>query len=400
MRISIWDMDWFGKYSFLPNYKVQKIASFHKQKGDLINFITEKEHLNFDYDTMYIVKENKLGPFPPSKYIDKINVKLIGKDFKFYDNYYELEPIIEMVRPDYMLYDIEERNILSNASMIQLLHNKTFLPLVQNPENVTGKGRKRSIFVDDMIWELPHADVVKYLIKAKEYEAVAFMHPIDLLTVTSPDIWPHFLALDFNNGTRFKFRNNVGSEFEEVKILIDRMAELKAKNPHVHINGFPVKAVLYNHWIDANNGIKDLKRLLKIINYAKQKQVNIIAKTPNDRFITPYWFFFDIMETWTTMSLDMSYIEIMTMSLSQRTGLTWTQILNKPQNWSVPRVDFLLHVLTKYPEILPYTIRKWGDNCLEINSIDFKEVVKFVNYFDREKILENINNVLKRGEEL
>ena len=144
MRISIWDMDWFHKQSFIPNHKAQKISSFHKQKGDVINFVEKSEHLTFDYDLLYIIREKKATPFPKRQYIDKDNVKLVGQEFDFYDNYYTVPDYIDMVRPDYLLYDLPDSNIYAGAHMIQLLHEDKFLPIWQDFKNAEHKVLKKA----------------------------------------------------------------------------------------------------------------------------------------------------------------------------------------------------------------------------------------------------------------
>jgi len=56
-----------------------------------------------------------------------------------------------------------------------------------------------------------------------------------------------FANLKFSSGTRFKFRNDYSSEFEDVKEIIDLMMLIKKNNPTVTLQGFPVKGVLYDH---------------------------------------------------------------------------------------------------------------------------------------------------------
>ena len=400
MRVTIWDMDWFHKQSFTPNHKAQKISSFHKQKGDIINFIEETQHLTFDYDLLYIIREKKHTPFPKRQYIDKENVKLIGDEFDFYDNHYVLEEVIEMVRPDYELYHIPNSNIYSGAHMIQMLHGTKFLPIWQDPMNIETSRMQKSVIVDEQLWELSDEDLVKYFGLIKDYKYIMFKYPISLKRIVVDNIWQLFKNLDFRSVTIFKFKNDLGSEFDDAKIIIDRLKEFKELHPHINIDGFPVKAVLYDHWLDKTNGIKDLKRLLKITSYAKQSKIKVIVKTPRNRMITPYWFFFDMMENWTTESPYMSYVEMMLLSITKRTKTNWQEILNNPSKWSVPRVDFLLHVLTKYPEVIPYAIVKWGDNCIDLNHIDFTKVVEFSYDFEREDTLTRIAEAIKRGEEL
>lgn len=400
MRITIWDMDWFHKQSFIPNYKAQKISSFHKQKGDIVNFVEESEHLTFDYDLLYIIREKKATPLAVRKYIDKQNVKLIGAEFDFYDNNWDLTPEMKMVRPDYSLYVITEKNAYANAHVIQMLDGTKFLPVWQESKNAAISGKQKTYIVDEKIWELSNEDLVRYLDLIKDYKDVAFAHPISLKKITSERFWNKFKNLHFQGGTLFKFKNDYGSEYSEVKQIIDRLAEFKNIHPHMEVQGFPIKAVLYDHWKDGVNGIKDLKRLLKIVDYAKRKKIYVVIKTPKDRMITPYWFFFDMMENWTTESPYISYIEMMLLSLTNRTKASWQEILNNPLKWSVPRVDFLLHVITKYPEVLSYSTRKWGENSIDTTHIDFKKVVEFTYNFEREDTLTKIGEAIKRGEEI
>jgi hypothetical protein len=281
-----------------------------------------------------------------------------------------------------------------------MLDGTKFLPVWQDATNAAVSGKQKTYIVDEKIWDLSIEDLTKYFDLIKDYKDIAFAHPISLKRITTDRFWSKFKNLHFQGGTIFKFKNDFGSEYSEVKQIIDKFKEFKELHPHIEVQGFPIKAVIYDHWKDKTNGIKDLKRLLKITDYAKRNKIHVIIKTPKDRMITPYWFFFDMMENWTTESPYISYIEMMLLSLTNRTKTSWQEILNNPIKWSVPRVDFLLHVITKYPEILPYTTRKWGDNGIDITHINFKKVVEFTYNFEKEDTLIKIGEAIKRGEEL
>ena len=43
-------MDFFYKKSVYPNPTVMKISSYHKQLGDLVNFIEEPSHVKMPFD--------------------------------------------------------------------------------------------------------------------------------------------------------------------------------------------------------------------------------------------------------------------------------------------------------------------------------------------------------------
>jgi hypothetical protein len=178
------------------------------------------------------------------------------------------------------------------------------------------------------------------------------------------------------------------------------MLLIKEKNPGVGLQGFPIKAVLYNHWSDSSLGIKDLERVLKIIDYSKKKKIKVVAKTPNERLATPYWAFFDMLEVWTKDYYNISYIESMISTRSVKTKEMWYEIINDSKKWSTPRIYFLLHLINKYPSLIfNYGLTQWGDDVLDKNWIDLKEVVKFKNYFEQDNILKKLQEeILKEVE--
>lgn len=86
-RISIWDMDFYYKKSFQPNPIAMKISSFYKQQNCIINFIVEESHINLSYDEYFILRDKSSTPKPPGKLIDDQRSRLIGKTFRFFENF-------------------------------------------------------------------------------------------------------------------------------------------------------------------------------------------------------------------------------------------------------------------------------------------------------------------------
>lgn len=394
MRISIWDLDWYHKMSFVPNYRAQKISSYYKQQGYLINFIEKEEHIHFEYDIIYILREKKSTPMPPIQYIDQKNVRLIGKEFKYYDNQFDLTMEMDMVRPDYLLYDIPEGNAYANAHILKLTHGGKLLPARQDHVNYHVKYSQKTLVVDEDLWDLSKDDLKNVLEELIAYKNIAFSFPIKLKMIFSDtNIRELFDKLNFMAGTIIEFRNNHSSELEEVKKIVDLAENLKAKNSRIKIRPVPIKAVIYNHWRDKSKGIEDLKRLLQIADYAKEKEVDIIIKTPNKRLTTPYWYFFDSMEVWTSSYFYLSYIESMVASRTVRTKEQWFEPINDSIKWSTPRIYFLIHLLTEYPEILlKHGLLKTKEEKLDISFIDIDEIIKFKN---KEEQLETFKKIEK-----
>lgn len=62
-----------------------KISSFHKQRGDQVNFITTEYDINRPYDIIYIVKKSDKLQSPPAKFFDKRS-RVWGAGFKYISN--------------------------------------------------------------------------------------------------------------------------------------------------------------------------------------------------------------------------------------------------------------------------------------------------------------------------
>ena len=87
MDITIWDMDFYCRTTVLPSPVAMKISMYHKQIGDSINFVETKYNIDMAFDKMYILKKKKKTTMPAGRFLEDSRVKLVGKYFKYYDNY-------------------------------------------------------------------------------------------------------------------------------------------------------------------------------------------------------------------------------------------------------------------------------------------------------------------------
>lgn len=378
MRVTIWDMDWYSKHSFIPNHIAQKLSSYHKQQGDIINFVEEEHHLSFDYDLMYILRNRSSTPMPPRQYINKLNVKLIGPEFKYYDNNYSTPMVVDMVRPDYSLYPEAERNSFVNAHMLQLLHGRTPIPKRQDFQNYGIKHHQVTLVVDNQLWRVETNILKELLNELKQYKNLAFLHPISLNRLMEDEtLYNLFLELDLSNRGNLRFRNDYGSDYESVIKVIDFYLKLREKKQKLSIKPIPVKAIILNHWEDKKFYLEDLKRCLKIVDYAKEQKVHVILKTPSQRLESPYWYLFDSLEVWTSYYREMSYIESMVSSRAITTKERWYEILNDSEKRSTPRSQFIAQLLVlDYEFFAAHGVRQWGENRLDPSFIDMDKIRK------------------------
>lgn len=395
-RISIWDMDWFYNFRFEPNYKAMKLSSYHKQLGDSINFITEENHINFDYDIIYVLKERSSTPFPPLKILDNQKSKLIGEEFFFYETQWELPLVINAVRPDYALYPFKEKNIYKNANIVKLLHNGKYIEKKQDYINPLYEARRKSLVVDEDLWDAEKDVIKKSLKELQKLKNIVFLKPIKLKSIIfDKEVVELFSKLKVMSGTAFKFENDCEENYENNKLIIDFIREFKDNNS-IRLNPVEIKSINEDHWNGKNQAaLKDLERLLKTIDYAKSKKVQIVIKKPFSRSETPYWGFFDTLETWTRYYQYDSYVDAMTRTASKRHGIEWYEVLNNPLKWSTPSVHLFLNLYVKYKDILePYFFRKWGEEKTNKSKIKEEKLLQFDYKFNREdffKIAEKNN---------
>jgi hypothetical protein len=305
-------MDYLHKFSFKPNITAMKLSSFHKQQEHIVNFVEQERDVSYDFDLMYIIREYNLTPFPPSALIDHKNVRLLGEEFKFFPNYFTTNMVIDMVRPDYRLYDLDKNNIYSSANMLQMLHNTAKLPVRQSENNIHTVGKKITIVTDKLLWKAADQIIIEVLDELLHYKNIFFDSPVELKKVLgNPEIKNRFINLHFANGVNQPLRNNYGHELHHAIEIIDLIKEIKTHFPHIRTSPVSFKTVLLNHWDELDLGIVDLERCLKIMDYAKQNKITIRFRSSSNRLITPFWPFFEVLDIWTEYHKYKSFVQMM-----------------------------------------------------------------------------------------
>lgn len=377
MKITIWDMDFYYKKSFLPNPLAMKISSYHKQQGHLINFVEEDYHIEMSYDIFYLIKNKKATPKPPRKILDDSRVRLIGKYLRFFGDLWEPSSVISAVRPDYRLYPEDPKNSYYNAHIVQFYHKGELLKKKQPFENTIGH-HKKTLVIDEEFWDGTEEEILYCLNELKDFKNIAFSHPINLKRIMeSGTIQQKFKELDFSQGTHFRFRNNYGHDFLAAQSIIQYIASLKEFHPNVNFGNIPFKAVFEDHWSNRDLAIKDLERCLFIMNEAKKNKIYIRLVSPRNRLESPYWYYFEILEYWSLYMPKKSYVELMLNSAMNKLNLEWFSILNNSKKWITPNTYFLLSVMNAYPNwIKKYGLRTWEEEKLNEWLIDWDSVKK------------------------
>lgn len=382
MNITIWDLDWYHKTSKLPNHQCMQLSSYHKQKGDMVNFVTSEYHLSLAYDVLYMVRELEKTPMPPRKYIEDNKSKLIGQGFKYYDAK-SINSVVRACRPDYLLYEVDTENQYTNANFISFYAGETLITKRQDFHN-TKKNRKKTIVVDKCFWKTTDSNIIYCLEELKNEKNVGFSEPISLSKLlNNVEIREKFLELNFGQGTDFKWKNDYSSEVKNIQPIIDFMLQLRQKTKS-KLGFIPIKALLRNHTTKAEME-QDFLRCVQIINLFKINQLNCRVIVNKDKS-TSWLNRFNELDKWTNKYFKLSYVEFMLHFECADLGMTWDELLNNPSKWRNDKVDFITSILgnDKWQPYIDLFFSQWGYEVTNKNKVSRDFIRKNMNLYYKE----------------
>lgn len=372
MRVSIWDVDYFYKKTGV-NYDCMKISSYHKQRGDKINFITSEFQAAMQCDVMYITKEDESLKNPPIKYTTSNKSKIWGKGMKYLVNY-KIPAVILACRPDYLLYQLEDKFDRSDA--IQFFdYDGKLLPKRQDEKN-TFKNKK-TLVIDKMFWSSSKENLLFALQQLKRRKNIAFLEPISIKRILSDvEIEKTFLELNFTVESRFEWRNNYGSSLEEALRIIDFIARLNERT--TSFVGVPrFAAITSDHFSDQNNALADLKRCLLIMAEAKKRKVPCEFKPLKTRLDTPYIHLFETIIKWSQKSRKMSLVEFAARPLMNNYKCSLEELFIKNEWWINESFCAIVALMVKMEEDLELFLIRWGKKSLPITKINMEMAKKY-----------------------
>lgn len=372
MRVTIVDLDWYNHNSFLPNPKCMKISSYYKQLHALVNFATDKSELMMDYDEMYVVRENiASGAFPREIDLTSPKVHLIGPGLKFYDRYVsDISSEMAACRPDYLLYPLLEENRMANADIVQFFSEGKLIPRIQDYHNTYTK-KHYTYVVDRGFWSYDEKDLLKCFEKLKKDESILFADGLDL-------------DLILPNKNKLKILKKLKVDWRAEKISVTLDTDQKIGRFLNFLQAIPesgrasmnlVSPIVFsgNHFKKGSTHIRDFHKYFKLVGILKQKRVKVKFIAP-PRILSPYWFFFEDIEGWTTYRIYDSFVEYMTEFACKDHEMDIPELLRKTAYWddSVYRLEYLWR---QYPEIMEETAYiQWNNRKLE--GIDVKKYTK------------------------
>ena len=365
MTVLILDLDWIFDKSDLPNPGCMHLSSFHKQRKDRVYFVGDMSELTMAYDKLYVFSESDSTPTLGSKILNDERTTLFGKRFELCGAK-KLGPAIMGCRPDYLLYN----SINEKSSSYLKAHFITFFTdageriITRQDWKNTNKGFKRTIVADRSLWRQKPSEIEECFEMLKDEKNIVFLEPISIrLLIGNKSIRNKFFALHFAKGTKFKWRNDFGSDVESAHKIVDFLQEFRS-HTKTKVGSIPIQPY-------AEGTLEEnLMRLLQIFAIFKRAKLNCFLPLMDKSEPTCYTW----LRRWYENAFENSFIEEMVFFVAAKEGQRWYQIVNNPQHWGNAKIKFLIQLLSQkqFQSILPEMSVQWGNNSIDYAVIDLK----------------------------
>ena len=370
MIVLILDLDWMFDKSDIPNINCMKLSSFHKQNKDTVYFVGDMFELKMYYDRLYIFCNSDSTPTINAKILNDKKTILFGKRFELCGAK-KLGSVIMGCRPDYLLYDITEEKSSSynKANFITFFTDCGEKILKRQPWKNTKKGVKRTIVTDTLLWQQDAAEIVKCLEELQEEKNIVFFNSVSLkVLATNEEVRQKFITLHFSKGTKFKWKNDIGSDEHSALLISNFLKELK-RYTKSNVGSVPLRIN-----IEGESVQDSIVRLIKAISVFKQNKIKCFLPQMTDTEPKIYaW-----MRQWCEKNPEHSFIDEMVFFVAVKSGKKWFEIINNPQYWGDTKVKFFIKMLLEQPyiDILPQMSIKWDNSSNDFTMIDFDIIKK------------------------
>lgn len=356
MNITIWDLDYYyAKAS--PNSDAMRVSSYHKQLGDIVNFVATSDDIDRPYDYYYIFKNDKNLPEPPMKFLlDKKRVRWWGKGVPANRIKWRMTDRILGCRPDYLLYPSVTATTatkIDRAERVQFFNYKAEpLEWVQTWTN-TFKN-KVVIVTDSTMWFASDENVIKALEFLCDCRNVVFLEPIWIQKITGNKlIRSLFFKLkiaNINNSVQWVPATKIEIE-DTMKFLTDFKISQKTKT--IGKITFDYRDKKIDHWQSKQQAFDDFAEIRKWTIYARAHRIPFIIRMPATRYETPYFELFENLAEWTKTGASRScWLEWITRRYGHlKDKEDFIFYWNHPEKWNEVFRDLLLQTY-KYPDFM------------------------------------------------
>lgn len=370
MIVLILDLDWMFDKSELPNIDCMRLSSFHKQRKDTVYFVDDMTELTMQYDVLYLFGNSDSTPNISSSILNDKRTIAFGKKFVFIQTK-KLGATIMSCRPDYLLYDItnEKSNSYTKANFITFFTESGDKIYKRQPWKNTKKGVKRTIITDSTLWRQAPEEIIKCFDEIKNEKNIVFLEAISLnYLISNVDVQEKFFQLNFSLGTKFKWRNDMGSDPQSAEKICDFLNKLK-QHTKSNLGEIPIRPPEVDDDLDLY-----LKNFIQVAAIFKRNKLKCFLP-PVVEIKHPL---VNYLSQWCAKGFKDSFIEFMLFFSIAKKGLRWFQVINDPSKWGDAKVRILIKILSNplFADIIPQMCVQWGSDSIDYSRINFDIINK------------------------
>lgn len=365
LKVSIWDLDYYytppEKRKNLFNVDLMRISSYHKQRGDYVNFVQQDSDINRPFDLYYISKCSSKTPNPPGNFLLRDNIIWLGDCYK-YKKQENLPSIIYACRPDYLLYP-EKSTKEERSNYLCFFDNQAHL-LKKKQDMINAKTNKYSMVSDRNFWLANDQDIISALKELKNYSNLSFQYPIDAnRIIENEEIKTLFLQQHFIRGSLIKW---LPVKLNNLSALLDLIGNLQKVYPdYIKFNEMRLQLDVVNYWRNQESALYDWKWCREAALLCK-KQKAILKLEFEKRSNNPYFELFEVFAEWGN-KFKSSWLEFITSYTTKISHRDYPFYWTKPGEWNDLFRD-LLRQTWRHKEFLVW---KWGETKLEENLVPY-----------------------------
>lgn len=326
-KVSIWDMDYYYNRDNSPNPDVMRIASYHKQMGDEVNFVLKEEDTFRPYDLYYVVREKDETPTPPAQFYTDHKVKWWGNAVRPLVHW-RMSRVMMACRPDYLLYPRKENGDIDRNQIIRLFDDKSQpLGKIQDYRN-SFSGFKYTVEEDSSMWYSSVENIEKALEVLSECKNLSFSKAIwTPKLLANKNIQDLFLKLKLTSGSKLEWSPIT---IEQLPQMFELWQECKKVWPRVKVGTVYVKYNQQEHWKDRQAALDDFEIMKKAIVYGKQLKMPICPVRIIKRLDTPYFALFEELTSFMEQKPQWSWLNYITWHYARLMGQ------DAKMYWSMP----------------------------------------------------------------
>lgn len=361
MKVTIWDLDYYYSEKKVNcfNPDVMRLSSYHKQKGDEVNFVLSSEDIFRPYDLYYIVKENKKTPNPPLQFYTDSRVKWWGKAVKQRVNW-KMNAAMIACRPDYLLYP-EKDTKMERSDQIRLFDDTgKFVERRQEWSNAYTS--KHTLIVDENLMANDLGELRKALEWLQTIQNVSFLHEISLVPLmVDLRLSNLFLKLKLHKGSVIKWA-------PVVKVYaygaLEWLINFYKKQPLVKKEPLRIQLYWGDHWAAKTSALIDFQTVRSLIVWGKKNEIIVSVQEFDHRLDTPYFLFFEEVIKWMNTSPRSSWLEWLTRRYGG-SNIPMEEYWNNAHRWSEVFRDLLRQTYFD----TEFLLLQWNKKRLSENKI-------------------------------